>query len=463
MATNTAITEACASFTLHSSADRVLELLCDPKECTAETLEEFAALVKLVPSSDDGSVPTHVDVPEFIHLLDALPCLDVRAPSEYAKGHVPSAQNLALFSDEERAEVGTRFKKQGRSVALQYGMGVVRPKLQSLQQQAQDIVARHYGSASHHDNRVLVHCWRGGMRSHAIAWLLRYHTSLQPILLTGGYKAFRHWAQHIYGPIPTGRVSHVDMPAAEAVESNPPAGPPIVIIGGRTGVGKTKVLLALEQHCSQQVLDLEGMACHKGSSFGWVNNPSQPSPSQFENDVACRWRTFDAARPVFVEDEGPNVGSVSTPRGLYLRMRQAPLVVRLLSCMPQRVQILVEDYYSETAQANTPDYDARMRKAIKGLQKRLGPERCEALLNALDNDDGATVAKGLLEYYDTRYDRHIQNAGGTGSGGGERTATMIDVSTLQQEQPDEAATEQDFDANLIAERVVAAVEAFFAK
>ena len=203
------------------------------------------------------------------------------------------------------------------------------------------------------------------------------------------------------------------------------------------------------------------MACHKGSSFGWVDNPPQPTPTQFENNVAYLWRTFDATKPVFVEDEGPNIGSVSTPRGLYQRMRTAPVVVRLLSCMPQRVGILVEDYYSPAARANTPDYDVRMRAAIRNMQKRLGPERVAELLSALDNDDGHSVAQGLLEYYDSRYDRHIQNAGGTGSGGGERNTCMLDVSTLATDEPNELADDEVFNEKLIAERIVAAVEQFF--
>lgn len=210
-------------------------------------------------------------------------------------------------------------------------------------------------------------------------------------------------------------------------------------------------------------MDLEGLACHKGSSFGWVDNPPQPTPTQFENDVAYVWRQFDATKPVYVEDEGPNIGSVSTPRGLYQRMRTAPVVVRLLSCMPQRVGILVQDYYSPEARANTPEYDVRMRAAIRGLQKKLGPERVAALLHALDNDDGHLVAQGLLEYYDSRYDRHIQNAGGTGSGGGQRSSCMLDVSTLATAEPDELADEPEFDDKLIAERIVLAVEQFFAQ
>jgi hypothetical protein len=94
-----------SNFTLDGSAEQVLELLCDPDECTADTLEQFAALVKLEREAEDDDTPTHLGVREFVELLDTVPCLDVRAPSEYAKGHLPHALNLPLFTDEERAKV----------------------------------------------------------------------------------------------------------------------------------------------------------------------------------------------------------------------------------------------------------------------------------------------------------------------------------------------------------------------
>ena len=148
---------------------------------------------------------------------------------------------------------------------MQWGMGVVRPKLETMQRTAQQLVQEFHAARTataadtddkpdKPDNRVLVHCWRGGMRSHAIAWLLRHHTPLQPILLLGGYKAYRTWAQALYGPVPAGKKAvPADLVAATAAMAIQGPSPPIVIVGGRTGCGKTRVLLALKEHCGQQV------------------------------------------------------------------------------------------------------------------------------------------------------------------------------------------------------------------
>merc|ERR1719285_893876 len=225
-------------------AGNILRILRQSDGKTAETMEIFASMVKT-----EG---TRVHPEEFVQfLLEGVPCIDVRTPLEFSRGHIPKAVCVPLFSNEERAVVGTCFKQVGRKKAMEIGMDKVRPKLDEIVLASKEVVSS--------DGRILIHCWRGGMRSSAVAWLLRKEGGLKPILLTGGYKAYRSWARNLYSYIgdikgynmilwnkklsseDEERVAHE---RAEWAKTHSLA-PTIVIIGGRTGVGKTKVLRSL--------------------------------------------------------------------------------------------------------------------------------------------------------------------------------------------------------------------------
>ena len=180
------------------------------------------------------------------------PLIDVRSPSEFDKGHWPGAVNLPLFSDDERAAIGTSYKQDGRLKAIHLGLRVTGPKMAALAEQ----LDQYRGT-----EQLRLYCWRGGMRSASMAWLAQ-QIDLNPLLLEGGYKAYRHWAQ-----------SRFDQEW------------PLRIMGGRTGTGKTDLLLAL-QNKGVAVLDLEGLANHRGSSFGGLGLPAQPSTEHYENLLA---------------------------------------------------------------------------------------------------------------------------------------------------------------------------------
>ncbi len=190
--------------------------------------------------------------PDLLAALATRPLLDVRSPGEYAQGHVPGALSFPLFSDAERATVGTIYKQQSRDLALETGLELVGPKLGGFVREARTLAPQ---------GQVVVHCWRGGQRSGSMAWLLR-QGGLDVWTLEGGYKAYRTW---VLAELAAQQYS-------------------LYIIGGRTGTGKTKILHALRQ-MGEQVVDLEGLACHKGSAFGFIGELPQPTVEQFENDL----------------------------------------------------------------------------------------------------------------------------------------------------------------------------------
>jgi hypothetical protein len=201
----------------------------------------------------------------------------------------------------------------------------------------------------------------------------------------------------------------------------------VCIVGGRTGVGKTAALLGLRA-AGESVIDLEGLAAHSGSAFGWVGRPpEQPTSEHFGNLVAMQWVALTspptdkvsagsnaadddsdkkAPRWIFVEDEGPHVGKCSVDPGLFARMRHAPLVVNVVASRATRLRTLVEDYANDAHRAD-PAWQDAMDESVGKLRKRLGNERAELLRVKLREGDFAAVADGLLEYYDGLYDKHL--------------------------------------------------------
>ena len=222
-------------------------------------------------------------------------CVDVRSPAEFARDAVPGAHSAPLFDDAERADVGKCYAKKGRDEAMRLGLAKLRKKggLGALAE-------RVAGEAT----VVGVYCWRGGLRSGSVAWLLA-RRNVDVFVLDGGYRAYRRHLRELFEE-----------------------GPRVIVVGGRTGVGKTRVLRALAAK-NHQVLDLEALAAHRGSAFGDLKGAAQPSNAAFETKCAWAWRALDATRDVFVEDEEGHVGRCLVPPALYARMRAAPRVVRV--------------------------------------------------------------------------------------------------------------------------------------
>lgn len=288
------------------------------------------------------------------------PLLDVRSPGEFAQGHIPGALNLPLFSNEERALVGTCYKQEGRSAAVELGLGLVGPKLVEFVQ---------WAKAQAPQGQVRLHCWRGGMRSESMAFLLRT-AGFEVWLLQGGYKAFRRWVRETLA-----------LPRR------------ILIVGGMTGTGKTEVLQALALR-GEQVLDLEGIAHHRGSSYGHLNLPPQPTTEQFENTIALEWFQFQDDRPVWIEAESKQVGTCRIPPELFEQMERAR-IFELQRSPQERIQFLVELYGT----AGT----AALLEATDRIRKRLGPEKTKRVKQAIEQGDLATAIEGVLSYYDNTY------------------------------------------------------------
>jgi len=287
------------------------------------------------------------------------PILDVRSPGEFFQGHIPGACNMPLFSDEERAEVGCCYKKIGPKEAQLLGLKFAVPKIPRFIAFAEEQAPQ---------KKVRLHCWRGGMRSASAAKFLILN-GFKVDTLEGGYKRFRRWALE---------------KTAEKY--------PLLILGGMTGVGKTEVLHALREK-GEQVLDLEALASHRGSSFGALPLP-QPTNEQFENRIACALARFDKNRPVWVEDESRKVGSRQIPAPLFDRMRQAPLYI-IEKPRDERFELLKREY------GNTPLPE--LEAAVLRLEKRLGGARTKEVISSLHSGKLREAAEIVLDYYDKAY------------------------------------------------------------
>ena len=430
-----------------STADLFAALRDASAPLSTDDMEAFASGVKLDLAA--GGAECRAEVEDLVRAsvacsdadraAEAL-IVDVRSPGEFARGHVPGAMNVPLFTDDERAKVGTAFAKQGRGVALVLGMKAVRPKLERLVNEVVRLAEAKEAEAKEAPPVVYVHCWRGGMRSSSLTWLLLHAAppgSLDARVVRGGYKAFRRFVlTRWHTPASLTRSSSSSSMASSASTSSSMfedcsnaekpekpekrREPRLCVVGGRTGVGKTAALLGLRA-AGGRVIDLEDIAAHSGSAFGWVGRPpAQPTSEHFANLVAMRWvaltteerASADASdasdRPawIFIEDEGPHVGKCSVDPGLFARMRNAPLVVNVVAPRATRLRTLVEDYAAETHRAD-PAWLGAMDESVGKLRKRLGNQRADALRGALREGDFAAVADGLLEYYDGLYDKHL--------------------------------------------------------
>ncbi len=294
--------------------------------------------------------------------------LDVRTPAEFRQGHIPGAANLPLFSDGERAEVGTLYKQQGRQAAVLKGLALVGPRMEDL---AAELVAWSERSAG---APLRLHCWRGGMRSGSVAWLAQ-QLELPVLLLEGGYKSYRRWVLELF---------------EQAW--------PLRLLGGRTGSGKTELLLAL-QALGAAVVDLEGLAHHRGSSFGGLGLPEQPSSEHYENELAAALAPLAGAEQIWLEAESAMVGRCRIPAGLWHQMKAAP-VLAVERPLQERVDHLVAIYGAQDPLA--------LAEATRRIAKRLGPQRTALALEAIEQGDWATACRQMLEYYDRCYDHDLE-------------------------------------------------------
>ena len=289
-----------------------------------------------------------------------IPVVDVRTPAEFMQGHISGAHNIPLFSNEERVLVGTTYKQQGREHAILLGFDLTGSKWSGFIKQALEIAP---------GKKITLHCWRGGMRSGAVAWCLDMY-GFEVYLLTGGYKHYRRRVLDTF-----------------AEKFN------IRILGGLTGSGKTKVLHQLKA-LGEQVIDLECLAQHQGSVFGSMNNMEQPSQEQFENNLAAELSLLDHQKPVWIEDESITIGRCAVPNALFNQMREAPITVLKIST-GARIDALVTEY-------GVLDKDF-LKTCTQKIWKRLGPEQTKNAITAIDEDRMADFIGVVLVYYDKTY------------------------------------------------------------
>jgi len=291
--------------------------------------------------------------------------IDVRSPVEYSAGHIPGAVNVPLFSDDERAEVGTLYSKSGREDALEKGLEFVGPKMVLFVRQTKQLLKESDAS----DPIAWVHCWRGGMRSQSFAWLLDM-AGINVRVLDGGYKAFRKMAHRRIG------FRHQ-----------------MLVLSGLTGAGKTEFLKLLVA-AGEQVVDLEGLANHRGSSFGAIGLGMQPTTEQFENRLFAALDLLDPTRRVWVEDEGSRLGRVVVPSRFVKQIRRAPAV--FLDVPKQRRLDNLLDEYGELDREGLID-------ATRGIEKRLGGQNVIEAIKAIESGDMRMAADISLSYYDRSY------------------------------------------------------------
>ncbi|NDK54754.1 tRNA 2-selenouridine(34) synthase MnmH [Pontibacter fetidus] len=304
-----------------------------------------------------------ITIDEFLQKAEKLPVLDARAPKEYEAGHILQAQSFPIFTDEERAIVGTSYKQQGHDPAVLLGLDLFGPKMSQFVKEATKIAP---------DKEVLLHCWRGGMRSGAMAWLLSF-SGFKVHLLQGGYKAYRHFIQEQF--------------------AKPRS---IVVLSGFTGSGKTDILPYL-QKLGQQTIDLEGLANHKGSSFGSIGMPAQPTTEHFENLLGSELMKLDADKPLWLEDESITIGRVTLPHTFYTAMQEQPTIV-IDVAKPLRVQKLAHEYCRTDKTI--------LEAAILRIKKRLGGLATQEALDAIATGDMEKMVEIALTYYDKAY--HFQ-------------------------------------------------------
>ena len=251
-----------------------------------------------------------IDPSELWQYLDNRVLIDVRSPAEYAHAHIPAAKSLPLFNDAERAKVGTAYKQISPENALIRGLEFVGPKMAGF-------VKKMIKWAP--ERKAIVQCWRGGKRSGSMAWFLRF-AGFDVVTLAGGYKNYRNFVLQQF--------------ENQALK--------IIILGGKTGSGKTFILKELEKQ-GEQIIDLEALANHKGSAFGWIGEQTQPSTEQFENNLYEIFKNIEPSRRVWVENESHSVGAVFIPQPFWNQMKAAPLV-HIEVPFEARVEHLVEGY-----------------------------------------------------------------------------------------------------------------------
>lgn len=303
-----------------------------------------------------------ISIESYLNIQGEVPLLDIRTPLEFESGHIPTAINLPIFTNEERVLIGTKYKKVSREAAILLGFDFVGPKFRGFIEQALKIAP---------NKKVVVHCWRGGMRSSAMAWALDFY-GFEVSIIQGGYKSYRNWVLQQF----------------ERTYQ-------MMILGGMTGCHKTEILHALKQQ-GHQMVDLEELANHQGSAYGSMNSKIQPTQEQFENQLATVLSHINTDQLLWVEDESSAIGSIGIPHTFRKQMREAPMIELRLD-INQRIDFLEQEYGVLDKQF--------LIEATEHIRKRLGNELTEEAIAAIQNNEIRTFIRIVLFYYDRVYQK----------------------------------------------------------
>jgi tRNA 2-selenouridine synthase len=298
-------------------------------------------------------------------LLDTHTIVDVRTPLEYSEDHIPGAFNVPLLGNEERVEIGILYKQAGPQAARRRGLELTSARFPEMVRKIESLAG---------DRPILVYCWRGGLRSRTVAVILDL-TGYRAVQLEGGYKSFRN---HV--------VSFFE-------EFVPPG--PLVIIHGLTGVGKTTFIHGLSGE-KYTVIDLEGLARHRGSAFGGLGMEQPPGQKRFESMLWDKFRKGKRGYPVILEGESRRIGMLSLPGHLYEVMAES-IKIWCEASIETRVARLIEEY-------GKPEYSEGMAEALSRIRGRLGGQKYNEISGYLENRQlGPFMSELLNVYYDRVY------------------------------------------------------------
>ena len=292
--------------------------------------------------------------------------IDVRSEAEFERGHIPGAVNIPLLSNEERAQVGTIYKQQGRDAAVALGFQLLGPRFHAL-----------YESFKSAGSNPLFYCWRGGLRSQISATLLAWGG--QPVsLISGGYKAYRHLVQQVL--------------------SKPRK---MILMGGMTGVGKTEILQLLAGK-GYPIIDLENLASHRGSALGALGMPKQPTVEMFENMLHKAVSVFPSAKTLILENESRKIGTCVMSEGFWNNMRNG-LLIEITVPPAQRIGRLEREY---------AQFDPEiLAEKTEKLRKRLGGLQCQQAKAAILEGRKTEWVQLLMGYYDKSYRYFLEENG----------------------------------------------------
>ena len=301
-----------------------------------------------------------ISLDEFWSLREQFPVIDARSEREFDQSHIPGAINIPILNNTERIQVGTLYKERGPEEATIKGFELVGPRFHLI---LKDALKRFP------EKKVIIYCWRGGMRSHILAWLLTM-VGFEIFRLIGGYKTYRTYSFELVRK-----------------DWN------LIVLGGKTGTGKTRLLKKL-QESGEQIIDLECLANHKGSAFGAIGQPAQPSVEQFENEFAETLQKLDPKKPSWVENESRKIGRLILPDNFYHQMLTSPLI-DIYKTDQERINLIIEEY------ASLPQDELIL--AVLRIKKRLGGLRTSEAIRAIVEGNHEAWISNMLIYYDKAY------------------------------------------------------------